>query len=51
MHYEVNISGFPRFSMSWSALGRFDADDATLQLPYELVLAVSDLLESMRMRK
>ncbi len=46
MHYEVNIKGFPRFFMKWSALGRYDlvnSDD--LKLPYQLVLAVSDVLE------
>lgn len=46
MHYEINIKGYPRFYMKWSALGRYDALDAeALKLPYQLVLAVSDVLE------
>lgn len=45
MYYEVNIKGFPRFYMAWSQIGRYDAPDATeLKLPYDLVLAVSDIL-------
>lgn len=47
MYYEVNISGFPRFFMTWSALGRYDVSGSVLkELPYELVLAVSDAIES-----
>jgi hypothetical protein len=46
MHYEINIKGYPRFLMKWSALGRYDALNAeSLKLPYQLVLAVSDVLE------
>ena len=45
MHYEVNIKGYPRFYMLWSALGRYDITDPELRLPYELVLAVSDMIE------
>ncbi len=46
MYYEVNIKGHPRFYMKWSPLGRYDvADDKAPNLPYELVLAVSDLIE------
>ena len=46
MYYEVNISGYPRFLMAWSALGRYDyADDDDLGLPYQLALAVSDAIE------
>jgi hypothetical protein len=46
MYYEVNIKGFPRFLMAWSALGRYDvADDEDQHLPYPLVLAVSDAIE------
>ncbi len=44
MYYEVNIKGYPRFYMSWSPLGRYDAD-AAAKLPWDLVLAVSDLIE------
>lgn len=49
MHYEVNIKGFPRFYMAWSPLGRFDIiNEQGLDLPYELVLAVSDVIEKQR---
>ncbi len=49
MYYEVNIKGFPRFYMAWSQLGRFDVvDDEEGKLPYELVLAVSDVIEQMK---
>jgi tetraacyldisaccharide-1-P 4'-kinase len=49
MHYEVNIKGYHRFYMAWSALGRYDVtgDDGG-GLPYELVLAVSDVIEAQR---
>ena len=43
-YYEVNIKGFPRFYMAWSALGRFDITGEEVNIPYELVLAVSDML-------
>lgn len=46
MYYEVNIKGYPRFFMAWSALGRYDVVNADgLKLPYQLVLAVSDAME------
>jgi len=45
MHYEINIKGFPRFEMKWSALGRYDVAGNQTGLPYELILAVSDLIE------
>ena len=46
MYYEVNIKGYPRFYMSWSALDRYDvASEEDANLPYELVLAVSDAIE------
>jgi hypothetical protein len=46
LYYEVNIKGFPRFFMAWSELGRYDAiGDEASSLPYNLVLAVSDMLE------
>ncbi len=44
MYYEVNISGFPRFFMAWSQLGRYDIIKDQPKIPYELVLAVSDVL-------
>ena len=49
MHYEVNIKGFPRFYMAWSALGRFDIiNEDGLHIPYELILAVSDILDKFK---
>lgn len=46
MYYEVNIAGFPRFYMAWSALERYDVTgDETQSIPYELQLAVSDAIE------
>ncbi len=49
MYYEVNIKGYPRFFMKWSELGRFDVvDGAEHNLPYQLVLAVSDMIEQRR---
>lgn len=47
MYYEVNIAGFPRFYMTWSALERYDVTgDETQSIPYELQLAVSDMIEA-----
>jgi hypothetical protein len=52
MYYEVNVNGFPRFFMTWSQLGRFDiVDEAAKDIPYELVLAVSDAIESRTKRR
>jgi len=52
LYYEVNIKGFPRFFMKWSALGRYDVTDRDdLSLPYNMVLAVSDMLEAELGRK
>ena len=48
MHYEVNIKGYPRFYMAWSVLGRFDIVGLEPGIPYELILAVSDMLERER---
>jgi len=48
LHYEVNVQGFPRFFVAWSALGRYDIiqdEETTPFIPYELILIVSDLLE------
>ena len=46
MYYEVNIKGYPRFYMAWSALGRYDlVEEEGIRLPYQLVLAVSDVIE------
>lgn len=47
MYYEVNIAGFPRFYMTWSALERYDVTgDEAPSIPYELQLAVSDVIEA-----
>jgi hypothetical protein len=46
MYYEVNIKGYPRFFMSWSPLGRYDiTPEHKADIPYQLVLAVSDIIE------
>lgn len=46
IYYEVNIKGYPRFFMKWSPLGRYDVVSRDkLKLPYNLILAVSDLIE------
>ena len=46
MYYEVNIKGYARFFMAWSALGRYDiVNDEGLNIPYELILEVSDIIE------
>jgi len=46
MYYEVNIKGYPRFRMAWSALGRFDITGEAASVPYNIVLAVSDMIEA-----
>ena len=51
MHYEVNIKGFPRFYMAWSSLGRFDIKDPEEDVPYDLVLSVSDIIEQHTRKK
>ncbi len=49
MYYEVNIKGYPRFYMAWSPLGRFDVTgEESGLLPYQLVLAVSDMIEQFK---
>ena len=51
MYYEVNIKGYPRFYMAWSPLGRYDiTGEEETSVPYQLVLAVSDLIEKQRPR-
>ena len=46
MYYEVNIKGYARFFMAWSALGRYDiVNNEGLNIPYELILEVSDIIE------
>ena len=46
MYYEVNIKGYPRFYMAWSPLGRYDiVNEEDTVLPYQLILAVSDVIE------
>lgn len=44
-HYEINVRGFPRFEMRMSPLGRFDLTDASVNIPYALVLAASEEIE------
>lgn len=47
MHYEINVPGYPRFFMAWSPLGRYDViNGAGLKLPYNMILALSDILEA-----
>ena len=48
IHYEVNINGFPRFYVVWSQLGRYDVAPGITasQIPYEVVLSVSDAIEA-----
>ncbi len=44
-YYEVNVPDVPRFRMRWSALGRYDVvEEDGIPVPYELVLAIADLL-------
>lgn len=45
IYYEVNIPNFPRFYMYWSASDRFDVTDKSLNIPNDLTLAVSDIIE------
>jgi hypothetical protein len=47
VYYEVNINGYPRFYMKWSALGRYDIINAhDFTIPYAVLLAVSDAIEA-----
>jgi hypothetical protein len=47
MSYEVNVQGFPRFLMAWSALDRYDVvGRRDARIPDSLVLAVSDAIEA-----
>lgn len=46
IYYEVNIKGFPRFYMKWSAMDRYDLDTRDeIKIPYNVILAVSDAIE------
>ena len=48
-YFEVNVKGYPRFYMTWCALGRYDVvNNDDVNIPYELILAVSDMLEKKR---
>ena len=52
LYYEVNIKGYPRFFMRWSELGRYDVTgEVESPLPYNMVLAVSDMLEAETRKK
>jgi hypothetical protein len=47
-YYEINVKGMPRFYMGWSALGRYDiVKEEGVAIPYDIVLAVSDIIEEM----
>ena len=46
LHYEVNITGFQRFMMAKSALGRFDLVVQSKGLTDALVLAAADAIEA-----
>lgn len=51
-YYEVNIKGFPRFYMTWSALGRYDIVlSEGISIPYDVELAVSDAIEEVEKKK
>lgn len=45
MHFEVNIKGYQRFQVKWSELGRYDIVETDVAIPYEIILAVSDMIE------
>ena len=46
VYYEVNVKGFPRFYMTWTALDRYDVvPQQGLNLPYNFVLSLSDAIE------
>jgi hypothetical protein len=46
MHFEVNISGFPRFWLRWGAMDRYEVvRPAGVHVPDGLVLVVSDAIE------
>jgi hypothetical protein len=46
VYYEVNVKGYPRFYMTWTELDRYDiVGDEKDNIPYELILSVSDLIE------
>ncbi len=47
-YFEVNVKNLPRFYMTWTELGRYDVvpdPENPIQIPYNLVLAVSDIIE------
>lgn len=46
MYYEVNVKNYPRFYMTMSPLGRYDlVPEPGINIPYDLILAVSDAIE------
>ena len=51
LYYEVNIKGYPRFFMAWTELGRYDITEPDPDIPYQLILAVSDILEAEKKRR
>ncbi len=46
LHYEVNVRGFPRFFMKKTELGRYDIVTPNAAIPYNLILAASDVIET-----
>jgi hypothetical protein len=49
VHYEVNITGYPRFWMYWGVMDRYEVvRPGDVKLPDSLVLAVSDVIEKMQ---
>lgn len=52
IYYEVNVKGYARFYMTWSAIDRYDiVPEEGINIPYELVLAVSDAIEKHSRRR
>ncbi len=52
VYYEINVKGYPRFYMTWTELDRYDAvGEEKDNIPYELVLSVSDVIEKKQGRQ
>lgn len=45
LHYEVNIPDYPRFTLRYGPLGRYELIRPNSLVPEELVLAVNDAME------
>lgn len=51
LYYEVNVPDVPRFRMRWSPLDRYDlVEEDGVEVPYELVLLIADLLPAPQRR-